>query len=101
MHAIYLLQFSMGIILVYVISSGCPPRKFIDRFVNFLCAVPGSVAATGAIVYQKQLDPFSSLLITSLLFCLILVTILRGMSREIYRKSPSHYPSEQTPADPS
>lgn len=86
MSFIYLLQFILGITLVYVISTGTPPVQLCERILNFVLAVPGSVAATGAIVYHGKIGMFSSLLISSLLVCMILLYIVRGMSKGTVRQ---------------
>lgn len=87
MVILLILQFMLGITLVYIISRRCPPAKLVDRTINFLCAVPGSVAATGAVLYQGELEPFSSALICCLLSCLILIFYVKGRSTESVRES--------------
>lgn len=88
------LQFSLGILLVYAISSRPTPLRFRMRVLNFVCAIPGSIAATGAVVYQHHLDVFSSSLISGLLFCLLLTFTLRGRSSENAQKLFHSYPPE-------
>lgn len=75
MTALLSVQFILGVLLVGIISRRCPPEKFSERLLNFLCAVPGSLAATGAIVYSEDLSWLSSSCISMVLLLIILIKI--------------------------
>lgn len=75
MTALLTVQFILGVLLVGIISRRCPPKKFSERFLNLLCAVPGSLAATGAIVYSEELGWLSSSCISIAVLLIILFKI--------------------------
>ena len=75
MTALLTVQFILGVLLVGIISRRCPPKKFSERLLNFFCAVPGSLAATGALVYSEELSWLSSSCISVVLLLIILVKI--------------------------
>ena len=75
MTALLTVQFILGVLLVVIISRRCPPERFSERFLNLLCAVPGSLAATGAIVYSEELGWLSSSCISMVLLLIILIKI--------------------------
>lgn len=78
--------FILGSILVLIISTKCPPKKFKLRLLNFLFAVPGAIAVTSSIVPTGVDLPLITTLVAVLLtFYVYRFGIFKGMSNRTFR----------------
>lgn len=78
--------FILGSILVLIISTKCPPKKFKLRLLNFLFAVPGAIAVTSSIVPTGVNLPMITVLVAGLLvFYISKFGVFKGMSNKTFQ----------------
>lgn len=83
MSMISVLQIILGAILIILVSTGSPPRKFTDRILNLLSAIPGSISITCAVMQAKVFNPYLLISVVSILILIYLrIRILQFIKKQ-------------------